>query len=333
MRKILFILLAISAASRWAAGQIIIDTSRTPVTGTVTQETGMLPYYVAVAGAMVVMESVWGGGPVLQAPIPWPGPGSSAETTYTDNLGRYVCTNAVIGQTYQITVTHRDYHTQIRGLTVIDPGIVMGPMAVNQVNFALIQATAPTTYPLTVNAVLGGNRLPDVVVSIYPVWGLQMIPLGKIAAPVYMFGTDTTDRNGEAVFDSVSLVPYVDWSVSGTHVQYGSQYLESLLRGTLGNQATLVFSTSGLCLQKPSLARPALSCYPNPFNPTVNFQIQGTSGRQMVRIYDLSGKMVANVMLLNGSGQWPAKNHPAGIYLVKWAGERAGGTQRILLKK
>jgi hypothetical protein len=312
-----------------------VKDSTTPVTGSVTQDAGMLGVYIVVPNAQVVLSERYAGGPLplgTDAILPWPVP-ANPETTYTNAQGQYVLNTAVIGREYLITVDHASYHQQIRGLLVIDPAVVMRPGPVNVVNFALIQSSQPARYPVTVTALAGTDPLPDVVVTLMPVW--EPIDLCVMcAAPIGIrfYPTDTTDRQGLAVFDSISLVPYVDYNVYGSHAVSGSQSAQGLF-GITGGYVTLNFGGSGICLDHNPATEAGIKCYPNPFNPSITIQITGAASRAPVRIYDLRGARVAEFKNIGGAFTWNAQAMPSGVYLVKWTGPRGSQVQRIMLQK
>ena len=65
--------------------------------------------------------------------------------------------------------------------------------------------------------------------------------------------------------------------------------------------------------------------YPNPFNPTVNLDLDIPYNRKMdIRIYDVSGKemeVISNNQVYHEGRQtlhWNASNHPSGVYFMKF---------------
>ncbi len=64
---------------------------------------------------------------------------------------------------------------------------------------------------------------------------------------------------------------------------------------------------------------------PNPFNPAVNIQVSGWQRGAELRIFNVSGKVVADLMSTFNSGSytrgvrevtWNAAGHASGVYLV-----------------
>lgn len=82
-----------------------------------------------------------------------------------------------------------------------------------------------------------------------------------------------------------------------------------------------------------------LSAYPNPFNPQTTISYTTSTASDLtVAVYDLSGKMVAN--LVNGftpagshSVNWNAVNLSNGIYIVRLQGNGFSATQKVVLMK
>ena len=79
--------------------------------------------------------------------------------------------------------------------------------------------------------------------------------------------------------------------------------------------------------------------YPNPFNPTTEFSyIIGESGQVRVSVYDINGRMVAelaNEYRNAGSYrlEWNAGNVSSGVYLIKMIVNNHTSMQKIMLIK
>nr|HMT12622.1 T9SS type A sorting domain-containing protein [Ignavibacteria bacterium] len=79
--------------------------------------------------------------------------------------------------------------------------------------------------------------------------------------------------------------------------------------------------------------------YPNPFNPStkVNFSIVN-SGFVNVSVYDISGKLISNLVNQNlKSGtyeyEWNAKDHPSGVYFYRITTPGFTDTKKMILVK
>ena len=84
--------------------------------------------------------------------------------------------------------------------------------------------------------------------------------------------------------------------------------------------------------------------YPNPFNPSTNINIETvTSGKLLVSIYDISGRLVNTLLnkktdagyhLLRWNGQnFNGKPMPSGIYFVQVESGGDLGIRKIMLIK
>ena len=62
----------------------------------------------------------------------------------------------------------------------------------------------------------------------------------------------------------------------------------------------------------------SLSCYPNPFNPTINFDIKNISSKDMtLKIFNIKGQFVKTLPVNYNRISWSADNLPSGIYFVR----------------
>ena len=79
--------------------------------------------------------------------------------------------------------------------------------------------------------------------------------------------------------------------------------------------------------------------YPNPFNPSVNFEIHMLSTQNInINIYDIYGNNVKNVyngILNNGlhKFRWNAKDYSSGIYIIECKTKTEISTEKLYLIK
>ncbi len=133
---------------------------------------------------------------------------------------------------------------------------------------------------------------------------------------------------GQLRFDSYQLQYVPD-----TSAQYGSIYLDQLQLIT--QTPTSVRQTSDIIPTTMALEQN----YPNPFNPatTISFTLN-TSGRVSLKIYDVLGREIANILDENLSAgrysvQWNASAQSSGIYFYKLTTENYSSIKRMMLVK
>lgn len=72
----------------------------------------------------------------------------------------------------------------------------------------------------------------------------------------------------------------------------------------------------------------ALTAAPNPFNPAVTLRLTGAlKNGAWARIFDLSGRRIADLSVVNGTAVWNARAMASGVYLV------TAGKKGLLLRK
>jgi len=61
-----------------------------------------------------------------------------------------------------------------------------------------------------------------------------------------------------------------------------------------------------------------LSCYPNPFNPIINFEIKAENLNNLqIEIFNIKGQKIKTILLVERNVSWNANNNASGIYLCK----------------
>lgn len=74
--------------------------------------------------------------------------------------------------------------------------------------------------------------------------------------------------------------------------------------------------------------------YPNPAKDEIHFSVKGSKGISVVKIYDLSGKLVQESRVdLNSSDALPITNLKNGVYVVKGEGLGVNFAEKIIVKK
>ncbi len=59
-------------------------------------------------------------------------------------------------------------------------------------------------------------------------------------------------------------------------------------------------------------------CYPNPFNPTISFEIKTDNLNNLqIKIYNIKGQLIEIIPIVEGNVSWNANNNASGIYLCK----------------
>jgi hypothetical protein len=77
--------------------------------------------------------------------------------------------------------------------------------------------------------------------------------------------------------------------------------------GGISSWATVVFHTSGI------------GVYPNPVRTTLNVSVYGTSGSNgQMALYDVTGKLVKRISLVNNTATVDMRSLAAGMYLIKY---------------
>lgn len=78
-----------------------------------------------------------------------------------------------------------------------------------------------------------------------------------------------------------------------------------------------------------------LSCYPNPFNPTLTIQLSGAAERTSISVYSITGRRVMERTVEAQSFAQPLtldfSDHSAGIYFIRAQTMRRSEVQRVLL--
>ena len=62
--------------------------------------------------------------------------------------------------------------------------------------------------------------------------------------------------------------------------------------------------------------RPTITVYPNPFNSSCNITVS-ESGIDFVSIYDIKGRLVKTLEIIDNTASWNASDFPSGVYLFK----------------
>ncbi|HRE97948.1 MAG TPA: T9SS type A sorting domain-containing protein, partial [Flavobacteriales bacterium] len=76
----------------------------------------------------------------------------------------------------------------------------------------------------------------------------------------------------------------------------------------------------------------SLEVYPNPFNGPINISWYGREGRNRIRLFDISGKLIAEETLYGSNGTIEPDLSAKGIYFLEIINENSGEriTRRII---
>jgi hypothetical protein len=259
------------------------------VSGTVTEYSGMLPVWIPLAGARIILSVnldiiLNPNAPIV--PREWP-----LDTAYADSNGHYEFKDVLVGSDLSLTASCKGYHdsTAIIPLRILsNPNIVA--------NFALRKITGQERCVVRgrilekqSGSVKNEVPLADALVTVTP---NLIVPLGGAAIESY---SDVTDDQG--CYEIIAVVTTTSdflMTVTKAGYQYSSQALK------LAAGETVTVSDVFLEPQPTGISRPGpiplsdltLRLFPNPITSGMAIDIPHSYPGLEVSIHDLTGRPV-----------------------------------------
>ena len=258
------------------------------ISGTVTEYSGMLPVWIPLEGARVILSvslDMIMGGP--GAPVPYEMP---LDTAYADKDGNFGFKDVVTGSDLKLTASHKGYHDSTASIYL---SRLKNPEVT--VSFTLHKITAKEMCVVTGRVLekrSGSQKnlvpVPDALVSVTPD---IIVPLGWEIESY----SDMTDSNGNyEIIAVVTTTP--DFIITASKQEYRSfsQALKLAAGETLTMddiflepQPVLIPDQNGI-----SPTDITLRAWPNPFSSGICIEVPEPRHGLVVSFYDLEGRAI-----------------------------------------